>query len=1392
MKKIVCILLYFMLLVPFSSWSQKPSQDFRFVSIKEGIPKTGVYTIVQDHYGFMWIGTNGTGLYKFDGIDYTVYKHDLQDSTSLSSNRVMTSYLDKKDRLWVATENGLNTYDRSLDQFIRVVVDSTNIDNEAILSLEEDSSNNLLVGTQGLGMFKLNLETFKVQKISNSTFSEEDIPMNIKSIQHSSQGKSFVGTSIGLKEVDPVNNKLIDTRLFLNNKRSFDSPIETMFIDSEDNLWIGTQRGEGVFKCKLSNDVNSSIIDIKHLKISSKKIMTIRELPNGTIAIGTENDGLFHINSDGEVIKNYRTSNTLESNILHNSIWSVFVDHNQRIWIGYFNSGVAVSDELYDKFSDIKSLPDEENSLEIGSVMAMMKDDDNRLWIATDGGGIDLYNQNLSKIGNIPNSNNPIYKGLSTDYIKCMIKDSNGNIWLGTWGSGIFLLKKGAKKFVNFSLENTSGNLESNHIISISEDSEGTLWIGTYYSGLHSLNPKSLQIKRCKTEPFVANGLFNVNVKKVLVDSEDIIWVGTTNGLFQVIKQDDGSLSVVSLADAMIAEYKNPSNANHIHSLFESSDGNIWIGTLGAGLCKYDRSKNKFSWYNKITGLEEENIAAIIEDDQENLWLSGNAGLTKVNLSEQKFTNYNINDGLLSNDFNYGAVSKDEEGILYFGNIKGVDYFNPRKIKTNNSPPSLYLTDFKLFNEKAVPNTEKSPLKKVISETDSIALTHQQSVFTIEYSGINYTRPEKNNYAYYLQGYETDWNYVGQKRDATYTNLDPGNYTFMLKASNNDGIWNEKPLELKITILKPWWRKNWAIFSYAMLFLLGVFLLNHFTRNRIKERELIKNERLQQVQNEELHNKKIQFFTNISHEFRTPLTLILNPLKEIMGAPNLKLSSEVRSKHAIIYKNTDRLYRLINELMDLRKLELNKMNVRVEKIHIVDFAKGITKYFEEEAVRKNILLTVDSDVPDSTVWADAKMLEKIIFNLVSNAVKVTPDGGTIHVELRSTDQLHLLPLVDEKDPVNVIEIIVSDTGIGLEKDQIDKIFERFYQVKGLNKTYFGGTGIGLEVVQNFVKLHKGDIEVESKVGEGTTFKVYLPVGNDHFSEDQIMLTEKSMHAKKEDFLSVSTEQIPQQVQETEEEKQTHTILIVEDNSELRHYLKNTLGDQYKVLLANNGKEGIKVAKESFPDAIITDVIMPEMDGFEFCKTIKTDSTTSHIPLLMLTAKATIENRIEGLENGADAYMVKPFDLKLLKLRLSQLIQSRQLIFDKYFGAISGTEDQANYSSIDKEFIQKLLAYINENIGNSNLGVEDLASHLNLSRSQLYRKVKALTGKTISEFIRKIRLERAKKILESGNKNISEACYSVGFASPSYFSKCFKAYFGVLPTEVDKLSLKEGE
>lgn len=1383
MKTIYYFLVGYFFLFSIGTYSQVPKQKYKFDNVKEIVSKIGVNTIIQDHYGFIWMCTNGGGINRFDGINYNSYKNSLIDSTSISNNTIHCSYKDRNNRLWFGTDAGLNLYNRKKDEFTRISLSEfkESKTNVSIRSLMGDSNGNLFVGTFELGMFKIDLVNFKVEKI----ISQDDnisSPITIHSLQSDSNGKIYAGTDKGLKEYDKKTKTLKFSKFKTERGiRLIHEPIQKLLIVN-DNLWVGTI-STGLFNI---NDINKNqLVRINHYSVTQNRFMSIINLPDGTIMCGIENDGLIHIDEKGYVINHYLSNKTDAKGILVNSIWTVFLDKNERIWIGYHNAGIAIYDKFYDKFHDIESLHNNSNSLQIGSVTSIVKDTSGSFWIGLDGGGIDVLDPKKNHFTHINSSEDKIFSGLTNDYIESLFVDSNQNIWAGSWGNGLYLLKKGSKKFINYSIKNTKGQLGSNYIFSITEDLSGTIWFTSWDKGLHSFNPDTNKFVHHTSNPFVKSGIHNSVSRKVMVDKKDNLWLTTTDkGLFKIKKLKNGTFSIVSMAHRMAKEYNNYATANHILSLCEGTDGSIWIGTKGAGLCKYNTNVDDFTWYNKHNGLEAINIAGIVEDLKGNIWLSSHSGITKFDITSNSFTRFTKNDGLLSNDFNTNATFKDHHGTIYFGNYLGIDYFDPSNINVNTTLPSLYLTNFKLFSKSVYPNQKKSPLTNVIGETEKLTLDHTQSVFTIEYIGVNYTRPELNKYAYYLEGLEKSWNYVGSLKSATYTNLEHGNYTFKLKVANSDGKWTNTPLSLKITVLPPWWKTNKAMFFYIVLLLLVFYLINRTAQIRLNKKQAITLERNLRLQEKTLNEQKIQFFTNISHEFRTPLTLIMNPIKDIIRDDSLNIPIRIKEKHNIIHKNTDRLYRLINELLDFRKLELNKTRVSARQLSLVDFTKNILSYFKEEAITNDIDLNLDADLIDISVWGDEKMLEKIIFNILSNAIKTTPKGGTINVDLQSTDKLYILPLVNETKPIKVVEIIISDTGAGIAQEKVKRIFERFYQAENLNKGYYGGTGIGLEVVREFVNLHKGKIEVESEVGKGSTFKIILPVGKSHFKESEIATEKIEQQFKNEEFNSVNTLLKKERNNNKNQSSYKYTLLIVEDNVELRDYLKNEIGNEYKVLTAENGDKGLEIAKESLPDIIITDVVMPEMDGFEFCKKIKTDISTSHIPLLMLTAKAKIDDRMEGIELGADAYMVKPFDIRLLRLRLSQLITSRQLIFNKYFSIISDIPVDINTTSLDKEFIEKVLNYINHNIGNPELNVELLATQLNLSRSQFYRKIKALTDQTANEFLRNIRLQKAKQIIEKGNTNISEVCYKVGFSSPSYFSKCFKNYFGLLPTEVE--------
>ncbi|MEA1786221.1 two-component regulator propeller domain-containing protein [Arenibacter sp. GZD96] len=1375
-----CLLVFFCIA---SVSAQLVEDNYVFVPIEQNATLRGVNKITQDYQGFLWMATVGGGLIKFDGVNFTTYKQDYNQPYSLNSSIVYVVYEDSANRLWVGTEAGLNRYNRDLDIFEEVMIDPyvATTHKLPIRAIVEDQNGALILGTHYNGAYALNPETLKAIQIPLKT----EYPIfeqQINSLVKNGKGTVFAGTNIGLFEYQDTVLKPV---IYPNEKEDsvFQQAhiIESMLVDDDGSLWLGTF-GLGIIKLSISpfNSLKSN-----HLRITDKRILALTQSPEGHILVGTENDGLFVLDKDGSIMENYRHNKDDSRSIKSNSIWSVFVDHQERIWMGTYNKGVAVSDKFFDKFKDLESIPNEPNSLQSSSVTAIIKDKKNRLWIGLDGGGIDVYDLERNEITHLSDPENPIAKGLNSLDVLSLFMDSADNLWVGTWKSGIFYLPKGQTSFVQYNMSNTAGGLLSNRIMSFAEDNNGVIWIGTFLEGLHAYDTKTKKFTQKNNQFFRKSTLDQRYVRKVFVGSDQSIWLGTSDGLFRAQPQANGDYTLSSMKEKMYQNKEVRIVVDVIVSIFEDKNKNIWVGTDGDGLFKYIPEEDTFVWYNGMNGLKHETVASIVEDTKGNIWLGGNKGLSYLDVNTEAFVHYDTNDGLLANDFNFNSVFSDADGILYFGSYNGITIVDLENIPVNRNLVTVSFTDFKLFNASVSPNSEKSPLEKAISETKEITLNHRQSVFTIDFVGINFTRPEKNQYAYFLEGFDEGWNYVGNRRSATYTNLAPGVYNFKVKATNNDGLWNDTPTQLKITVLAPWWNTKTAWLSYLLLFGIILYTVVKFADTTLREKRLAKFERDRRIQEEELHEKKIQFFTNISHEFRTPLTLILNPLEDLLQQTALQLPSVVTEKHKIIHKNASRLKRLIDELMDFRKLQLRKMAVNVSQIHVNDFVSEVISHFDEEASLKNIILSIETDDMPVSIWSDPGKLEKIIFNILSNAFKITPENGTITVGIFLPANKVIFPLISENEPLPAVEIYIEDTGTGINKEEVNRVFQRFYQVKHMNSQYIGGTGIGLEVVKSFTDLIKGTITVESEEGVGTRFRIFLPLGNSHFKPNELFSISINTGQTSKNSITYNNDyQDDAFLPMTKGLKKT--LLLIEDNTELRAYIKHELEQEYNVLQASHGLDGLAIARHKIPDVIITDVIMPEMDGFEFCIQIRQELKTSHIPILMLTAKSMNEDWVKGIDSGADVYMSKPFDMKVLRAQLNQMMVSRQALIKKYLKDVKNTKIPDNTSMLDKDFITKVLDYIHKNIADEDLNVEQLAGDLHLSRSQLYRKIKSLTGQTANEFLRTVRLEKAKDFIESGDVSISEVCYQVGFSSPSYFTKCFKNHFGILPTELKRI------
>ena len=1375
------ILFFFFLLFSELLVGQKKYDSYNFVSIDDDFSQRAITSIIKDTDGYLWISTYGDGLFRYNSIDFKNYKQERNSKEgSLNSSIVYITLQDSQKNIWVGTQLGLNKYNNNLDRFETISLSENGKKLKfAIHAIAEYDKNTLLFGTHEYGLFKFD-KNLLVQKPIPYKGIKTTENLLINTIVKTSNGRFLIGTNHGLMTFDPYNEVLQLAKFNTESGyETINNSIESMLVAKDNSIWIGTF-SSGLFRI---HDNNKDLYSIEQFSISQKRILSLAEKENGNILCGSENDGLFEVNYTTKEIKNYQQDKLNQNGIKSNSIWTVYTGNKNRIWLGYYNNGIDLYDNNYNKFNAIKSSPYKTNSLNSSSVTGIVKDDKGRFWISLFDGGVDVYDPKSEKIINLNNQNNTIAKGLNSLDIPTIFYDSKKNIWVGTWDSGLFLLKHNSKEFINVKTLSSKSTFKSNRVMSFAEDSQGTLWIGTFGNGLYSYDHSSENFTHHDSAEFQKYYINTSNIRKVLIDDKDAIWIGTRNGLFKITKDRREKFKVFSFNEKMNryleTEELQTATSNIVFSLFEDVKKNIWIGTLGNGLAKYNSKDDSLIWYTIKDGLIHETISSISQGDNGSLWIGGNNGLSKLDIEKNIFTNFNKKDGLLSNSFNYNAVYKDIDNMLYFGNLKGVNYFNPEKIIYNQEKPTVYLSNLKISNELISQGGENSPLKKVISKTKEIVLNHQQSVFTIDYIGINYTRSENNQYAYFLKGYDNDWNYVGASRSATYRNIAPGDYTFMVKASNNDGVWNNIPTSIDIKVLSAWWATKKAIISYILFIILLSYLIYKYTITRIREKRELNTERLEYKQFEALNAKKIQFFTNISHEFRTPLTLILTPLEDIIEDVNNQFTEDIREKHNTIYKNAKRLSRLINELMDFRKLQFNKMSINASKINVVPFIEEVVGHFQEEASLKNIILSVEYDQDDFMIWSDPSMLEKIIFNLLSNAFKATPAEGLITIHINDPKELIVLPLVHKSTPVKAIEIIIKDTGLGIKKENIHKVFDRFYQANEMNEQYYGGTGIGLELVKNFVDLHKGKIILTSEENIGTQFKIYFPYGYSHLKEDNINKEFKKTISQYSDAQIENSEHYMDDKQEIERRKM---ILIIEDNIELRTYIKNELKDEYLIKEAENGLDGLEKASKHIPDIIITDVMMPIMDGFELCERIKNDLKTSHIPIIMITAKGMQIDKIKGIDSGADVYLNKPFNMKVLQSYLKQLITSRQLLFDKYFnGSNSFISD--NTTSLDKEFMNNVLSYINDNINNEKLNVEHLASELYLSRSKLYRKIKALTGDTANEFIRKVRLEKAKQLIENTKHTISEVCYKVGFSSPSYFTKCFKDYFDILPTDI---------
>ncbi len=1353
--------------------SQAPVLKFKHITREQGLSNSTIEIIFQDSRGFMWFGTRD-GLNRYDGHQMTVFKNNPLDTNSLSDNFIRYLYEDHRHRMWIGTKNGLNLFDKRKNTFTRYLhADNKNsISNNQISCIYEDKNNLLWISTVGGGLDVFNEQNNRFSLLKHRSGVKGTLSND--GVNYIFEDKSFnfwIATRSGLDLLDRKTGKFTLYQNLTDNSRVY---LNNIFLvikqDKQGNLWLGTEdSGLALF-----NIVKKTFTQFRHNdKISSSlgsdMVKSIFVDQAGRVWVGSINGGLDLFNPATNTFFHYQNAPDNAESLSQKTVSAIYQDNESNLWVGTHRGGINLYTPKAEKFQ-LYQQETRPNSLSYYDVTAFCEDRKGNIWIGTDYGGLNLFDKNKDVFTHYRyNPYNP--QSLSSDAILDIMEDHRGNLWLSTWGGGINLFNAADHTFKHFLNDpNDKTSISSNHVQKTFEDSKGNLWVATYYGGLNLLNPQTYKFTRFTQDPSGKTSLFGNNVVSINEDSHHNLWIGT----------DDGGLNCYDLNAQYFSHYFNTGGKSpDIRFIFNDKQGRLWVGQTGLYL--FDYARKKFSLYTNKAGLSTEFIKGITQDDKGNLWISTSNGLTKFNPVTYAYNKFNTGDGLQGLEFEANACLKTRDGEMFFGGGNGFNAFYPDHIVNNNFIPPVYITDFQIFNKKILPGEKDSPLQNDISLTSNIILSYKQSTISFNFAALNYTVSDNNQYAYKLEGFDKDWNYAGKERKASYTNLNPGEYVFRVKASNNDRVWNEKGASVVITIDPPFWSTWW--FRTLITLALIVLFYKWYQYRRSLERE-----KMEERKKEEMHQVQLQFFTNISHEFRTPLSLILGPIEKLK---NEDLRTEFEHYYNTIHRNATRLMNLINELMDFRKVESGALKLKVMPGNLGQFLNDIVEEFKDLTTKKQITLTINNEENYSQTWFDRQVLEKIVLNLLHNSFKYTAEDGKINIEVfNSLNQFkpvfeNELIVKNDYQAGSYFYIRVSDNGIGISKESIQHLFERYYRIASAHL----GSGVGLAFVKSLTLMHKGNIYVYSERNKGTEVIIALPSTKESYQNDERWFETanegagvrlESINYKSEHHY-IDPDNAGQPQNPIKAQGKEH-VLIVDDNDELRHFIKESLSPFYHISEADNGNKGLIKAKDESPDLIISDVMMPVMDGIEFCRMIKNDIETSHIAFIMLTAKGSIEATIEGVESGADTYFSKPIRVELLLATIRNIFEQKNKLKERYFNNYHAEARELVHSTKDKQFMDKLINVINNELINPDLDVDYICQEIGMSRTKLYQKIKSISGQSIVEFVRSFRLKTALQIMTHEDVALSEVMYRVGIQTQSHFTKAFKKEFGKTPTQ----------
>lgn len=1337
------IILIFSIVYSANATNQNREILFENISNKNGLSHSTVFTAIQDSTGYMWFGTQD-GLNRYDGYAFTVYRPNDNDPNTPASNYIRSLFLDHEGILWIGGDKGITRFDEKSNRFenYHLISPKTGI---YITAITQTPDGSLWACSRNGKFFKYDHSSNQFNEIKTITHSEQ---MDDISTLYPVKNGILIGSDTGLFHLNLQTLQL--PKIHLNDKTH---PIRQIIESADQTYWLATE-GEGIIQ--IDSDFNL-LRQFRHDVFNSNSLCNdnVRSLcfdDAGRLWVGTF-IGLSIVNLETHQFTNYFEEFSRPYALTQNSVRSIFRDTNGGMWLGTFFGGIDYYHPANIKF-DLLNQNGGKLSLSDNVVSAMKEDPNGNLWILTNDKGLNYWDRKRNTIRVISHDEkNP--NSISANNLKSITYTNTGKLLIGTHNSGLNYYDPRTGKNIVYKHSNRPGSIADNSVYALLKDSKNRLWVGTW-KGLNRFDETT---RTFSTHYIDSKGqrLTSDQISFLFEDSRHRIWIGTFNGI-NIYYPDKNIFETFQRTPSNDIRLRN----NEISCISEDSKGRIWIGTR-KGVHLFDEIERNFISITTQDGLANNTIYGILEDDHENLWISSNGGLSCYHIKTKKVRNYGVKDGVQSSQFNNYSFCKTSNGQFLFGGINGITLFDPEKIEATPFNPHVIFTHFKLFNDVIQPNDASGLLEKSINHTRKITLKHNQNVFSIGFTAINYIGADKITYHYLLDGFDKAWREAESGRSAYYSNLRPGHYTFRVKASGMNSDTAEQETTLKVEVLTPWWLSKLAYISYFILMTALTWLGYHLLKERIRTQNQLRLERLEKHKITEVNKMKLQFFTNISHEFRTPLTLIISPLQKIIERHS---SDEwLNRQHETIYKNARRLMNLIDQLMDFRKSELGQLKLNAAPGEIVSFINEIYLSFALAASQNNIIYTFDSKEKKIDCYFDRSYLEKIAFNLLSNAFKFTPAGGTIGIQLYIEDKWIVLE--------------VKDSGKGIPPEKLSLIFERFYRIDENNSK--PGSGIGLALTKRLVEQHHGAIDAAGEVGKGSIFTVRIPLNAEVYHDDEIStdaeIRSEGLPAPLIEMDASFDEKVPDATNE-----KTETILLVEDNAEIIRYISENLEEKYLIKSAANGKEALDLIMQEEPTLVVSDIMMPVMDGLSFCKTVKQNVKTCHIPIILLTAKTSVDDQIEGLHLGADDYVVKPFEMNLLEAKIQNIIKTRKRLKELFSKSNDIKPEAIAFNNLDKEFLEKAVIIVEKYLADAEFSVDQFAQEMGMSRSNLHLKMKAITGGSATDFIKKIRFNEALKLLEENRYSVAEISYMIGFNSPSYFSTSFKKHFGYLPTE----------